>query len=116
MRKAEMEHYLMQQGQMVIPDYYDDDFLHIQVHRMEQMEHTGVPGLEIYLQLIEQHIQMHAQNAEMKKPQMQTNVPQLQGGHGIEAQNGAPNMQGMAQTASGQAPPQQPGAAGPPSG
>jgi len=119
MRKAEMEQYMMQQGQMVIPDYYDDDFLHIQVHRMAQMEHTGVPQSMQFVQLLEQHIQMHAQNAAMKKPGVGSaggSVPQLQGAHGIEAQNGPTNMQGLAQTASGQAPPQNPQAGGPPSG
>jgi hypothetical protein len=75
MRKAEMEQYMMQQGQMVIPDYYDDDFMHIQVHRMAEMEHAGIPNSQQYVQL-SNNIQMHAQNAAMKKPGMGQAVPQ----------------------------------------
>ena len=57
------------------------------------------------MQMLEQHIQQHAQNAQMKHPTQQDTVPQAQGGHGVEAQNGdVANQQGLAQTASGQTP------------
>lgn len=103
MGKAETENVILAQGQMVMPAYYDDDYMHILVHRNAQMEAMANPQLQ---QLFEQHIQMHSQNASMKKPSAASgNVPSAQGGHGIEAQNGdVASQQGLAQTASGQAP------------
>ena len=103
MSKAQIENVLMAQLQPTMPDYYDDDYLHILVHRQAQTEHMANPQVA---QIIEMHVQMHAQNMQMKRPtQSGGEVPQLQGGHGIEAQNGAsPNAQGAAQAAYGDAP------------
>ncbi len=102
--KAEEENLMMSQGQMVQPQYYDDDYVHIEVHREAEMEAQQTGNMQL-VQILEMHIQMHAQNAAMKKPTQQDQVPQQQGGHGIEAQNGyQQNQQGLAQTASGQAP------------
>lgn len=109
MAKAQLENVLMDQGQPVMPDYYDDDYIHILTHRQAQVEQMANPQVQ---QLIEMHIQMHAQNMQMKRPSgggAGGQVPQLQGGHGVEAQNGpSVNMQGAAQTAAGEAPLQQP--------
>lgn len=110
MSKAQLENVLMSQGQPVMPDYYDDDYVHILTHRQAQVEQMANPQLQ---QLMEMHIQMHAQNMQMKRPTgvgAGGQVPQLQGGHGIEAQNGpSVNAQGAAQTVAGDAPLQQPG-------
>jgi hypothetical protein len=120
--KAEQENLMMQQGIPIAVAYYDDDYIHIQVHReleaqiqstidpaaMQQSQggqQQQPPKEMILLQMLEQHIQQHAQNAQMKHPTQQDSVPQAQGGHGIEAQNGnTANQQGLAQTASGQTP------------
>jgi hypothetical protein len=83
---------------MIQPAYYDDDFIHITVHRELMMELMSVPGNEQLGQMIEMHIQMHVQNAATKKPNSGDSVPQMQGNHGVEAQNGMnTNMQGAAQ-------------------
>lgn len=96
--KAEQENLMITQGAMIQPAYYDDDFLHIQIHRNLQIEAMSVPGNEQIGQMLEMHIQMHVQNAAMKKPTSQDAVPQQQGDHGVEAQNGmSANMQGAAQ-------------------
>lgn len=93
--KAELENMFLAEGQMMVPEYYDDDYIHITVHRTAQIEHAANPQAQ---QLIEQHILMHAQNAAMKKPTSADAVPSMQGGHGVEAQNGrSANMQGVAQ-------------------
>lgn len=107
MSKAQLENVLMTQGQLVMPDYYDDDYMHILMHRQAQVEAMANPELA---QFIEMHIQMHAQNMQMKRPSTAGGeVPQMQGGHGIEAQNGqSVNAQGAAQTMAGDAPLQQP--------
>ena len=102
--KAEQENMMMSKGQMVQPAYYDDDYLHITVHRNMEVEAQETGNQQLW-QMLEMHIQMHAQNAQMKRPSAQDSVPQQQGGHGIEAQNGnQANQQGLAQTASGQTP------------
>lgn len=113
-RKAEMEHYFLQGGQLIQPDPFDDDMIHLEVHRahrfeMEQAMRNGQAGEEgiQLLQLLLQHEQMHMQQAMKKQPQT-GGVPHLQGGHGIEAQNGPTNPQGAAQTMSGTAPETQP--------
>lgn len=96
--KAELENFMMQGGQALLPAYYDDDYIHIQVHRQAQSEVSMVPGQEMWTMALEQHILMHTQNAATKKPTAADAVPSAQGGHGIEAQNGAGvNMQGLAQ-------------------
>lgn len=107
--KAEQENLMMSQGQMVVPAYYDDDFMHIQVHRQAQIQ-AQVPGYEQLGMILEQHIQMHAQNAQMKRPTQGspgTSLPQAQGARGVEAQNGpSVNQAGAAQSAQqGQLPP-----------
>jgi hypothetical protein len=99
--KAEQENLMMSQGVQIQPAYYDDDYVHIQIHRQAQIEASQVPGMEQNVMIVEQHIQMHAQNAAMKKPTSADAVPQMQGDHGVEAQNGAhANMQGAAQSQS----------------
>lgn len=102
--KAEQENAMMAQGIMMQPQYYDDDFVHIEVHREAEIN-AQITGNGNLTQMLEMHIQMHMQNAAMKKPTQQSSVPTQQGGHGIEAQNGSvTNQQGLAQTASGQTP------------
>jgi hypothetical protein len=111
-RKAEMEHYFLHAGQMIIPDPFDDDMIHLQIHRAELYNVQYVPGNEQYAMMLQEHIQLHMQNMAQKAPQTgpATSVPQMQGGHGAEAQNGAiTNQAAMAQTASGQAPLTAPG-------
>ena len=109
-RKAEMEHYFLHAGQMIIPDPFDDDQIHLQIHQAERFNVQFVPGNEQYTQMLMEHEQLHIQNMQKKQPLTgmggaASNVPAMQGGHGIEAQNGAvTNQQGMAQQASGQAP------------
>jgi hypothetical protein len=101
--KAETENILMGQGQPVFPSYYDDDYLHILIHRNAQIEAMANPQMQ---QLFEMHIQMHSEQASLKRPSAAGgSVPSAQGGHGIEAQNGnVTSQQGLAQTASGDAP------------
>jgi len=106
-RKAEMEHYFLHAGQMIIPDPFDDDMIHLQIHRAERFNVQFVPGNEMYTQMLLEHEKMHLENMQQKQPQTgpASSVPQMQGGHGAEAQNGAITDQAaMAQTASGQAP------------
>lgn len=109
MGKAEQENLMLMQGIPVIPAYYDDDFIHIQVHRHQQMEIAGVPGSEKQAMMIEQHIQQHAQNEAMKKPSGASSgsLPSGQGQRGAEAQNGPSVDQGAAaQTAAAGGQPQ----------
>jgi hypothetical protein len=126
---AQQENLMMSQGMPVQVNYYDDDYVHIQVHReleaqiqqtidpsqMQQQPQQQAQGAQgqpqqpsreqMLVMMLEQHIQAHAQAAAAKHPTQQDQVPQAQGGHGIEAQNGqVANQQGLAQTASGQAP------------
>lgn len=110
-RKAEVEHWLMQQGQMIQPDFFDDPYIHLQVHQNELVEASSAPGNEKYTELLLMHMQMHQQIASANKRPTTTGgeVPQLQGGHGVEAQTGQhANMQGMAQSTSGYTPSQSP--------
>jgi hypothetical protein len=96
--KAELENFMMQGGQALLPAYYDDDYIHIQVHRQAQAQVSSAPGQEMWLMALEQHILMHSQNAASKHPTAADSVPTAQGGHGVEAQNGmGVNMQGLAQ-------------------
>lgn len=105
-KKAEMEHYFLQQGQQIMPDPFDIDQLHLQIHRAERFGVQMVPGNEQYVEMILEHEQMHLENMKQKSlASGGVNVPSLQGGHGVEAQ---PGPQGQAQQASGTAPVQQP--------
>lgn len=100
-RNAEFENYLMDKGQMVAPKYFDDDFIHVQVHRHAQISQASTPGTEQFNQMLEQHIMMHLEQAQLKKPGVASasgGLPSAQGGHGIEAQSGAVDMQGLAQS------------------
>ena len=122
--KADQENVMMYEGMMVVPAYYDDDFVHVQEHRNAQVQWGGVPGQEQFVMNIEHHIQMHMQNAQLKNaggvtpgPSVPGSTaggqPQMQGSRGVEAQNGPHvNLQGAAQTASGTAPPIMPGGFG----
>jgi len=106
-RKAEMEHYFLHAGQMIFPDPFDDDNLHLQIHRAERFNVQAVPGNEIYTQMLLEHEKMHIENMAQKAPQTgpATAVPAMQGAHGAEAQNGSvTNQAALAQTATGQAP------------
>lgn len=112
-RKAEMEHYFIARGDMVQPDPFDDDQVHLQIHRAwrYEMEHAvrmmsaslqdgAEPDQELALTLqnLVAHETMHVQNQMMKAGGGST--PTLQGGRGIEAQNGAsPSMAGAASAA-----------------
>ena len=112
--KAEQENLLITMGHMVQPDYWDDDFVHISVHRQAQSEFglaektkqgptdprqpkdPNAPPTPA--DILEFHIQMHMQNAQQKRPTAADAVPAQQGGHGVEAQNSSSaNMQGEAQ-------------------
>lgn len=112
-KKAEMEHYFLRSGQMVMPDPFDIDALHLEIHRAERFQVQMAPGNEQYVQFLLQHEQLHLESMQNKTtaagPQSgtgnQSSVPQMQGGHGVEAQ---PGPQGAAQTASGTAPVQTP--------
>lgn len=97
-RAAEYENYLMEKGMQVMPKYFDDDFIHIQVHRHYQTENAATPGTEQLAQLMEMHILMHMEQAKLKGPSMgmSTSLPSMQGSRGVEAQSGAVNMQGLA--------------------
>lgn len=112
-KKAQMENYLMSLGELQQVDFFDDDQIHLKVHRAERFSVQAVPSQAGYVQLLETHEQLHAENMQQKPTSQgslpargtQTSLPSAQGGHGIEAQNGAVlNQQGAAQTASGQAP------------
>lgn len=67
--KAEMENMLIARGQMVMPASYDDDMLHVEVHRSAQTAHDLLPGGEQLTQMYEQHIQMHILSHQMKMMQ-----------------------------------------------
>lgn len=111
-RKAEMEHYFLHAGQMIQPDPFDDDMIHLQIHRAERFNVMNVPGNEQYTMMLMEHEKMHIENASRKQPQTgpATGVPAMQGGHGAESQQGAvTNQTAMAQTTSGQAPLTAPG-------
>lgn len=106
-RSAEYENYLLEKGVMVAPKYFDDDFIHVQVHRHAQISQASTPGTEQFNMALEQHILMHLEQAQLKKPGVASAsgaLPAQQGGHGIEAQSGAANMQGMAQNPGGPSP------------
>jgi hypothetical protein len=113
-RNAEFENYLIEQGQQIAPKYYDDDFIHVQIHRHAQISQAQTPGTEQFNQLLEMHILMHLEQSQLKKPGVGSAaaVPQMQGGHGVEAQSGAINMQGLAQNPGGPPPVSQGGAVG----
>lgn len=100
--KAEHENLMLSEGMPIIPAYYDDDFIHIEVHRIAQTEALQ-SGNEPLNQMLEMHIQMHVQNAQMKMPNAASagsGVPQMQGPRGIEAQNSPQaNPEGAAQAA-----------------
>lgn len=120
-KKAEMEHYFLRQGQQIMPDPFDIDALHLQVHRAERFQIQMAPGEQMYTEMLLQHEQLHLENMKQKTmagggmpmqpgPGGQPSLPQMQGGHGVEARAGAPNSnpQGVAQQATGTAPVQQP--------
>jgi hypothetical protein len=119
-RNAEYENYLIEQGVPVSPKYFDDDFIHVQIHRHAQVSQAATPGTEQYAQALEMHIMMHLEQAQLKKPGMSSGsagavpsagaIPAQQGGHGIEAQSGAANLQGLAQNINGPPPASQGGA------
>jgi hypothetical protein len=106
-KKAEMEHYFLQNGQQIMPDPFDVDQIHLMVHRSERFQIQMAPGNEQYVEMLLQHEQLHLENMKQKSlAQGGTGVPALQGGHGIESNSGPPNsnQQGQAQIASGTAP------------
>lgn len=136
-RKAEMEHIFIEQGQLVMPDPFDDDQIHLQIHRVRryEIEHmirlmqqeavnapsqqggepssAGASGpdpqLAALLQFYVAHEQMHTEAMIQKAPQ--TGVPALQGGRGQEAQNGhTVSMAGAASAAANGGDPGRPAA------
>ena len=108
-RKAEMEHYFLHAGQMIVPDPFDDDTIHLEIHRAERFNVQYVPGNEQYTMMLMEHEKMHIENMAKKAPM--SGVPAMQGAHGAQAQNGpGTDMQAQAQMSSGQTPLQMPGA------
>jgi hypothetical protein len=106
-RKAEMEHYFLHAGQMIMPDPFDDDMLHLQIHRAERFNVQNAPGNEPYVMMLLEHEKMHVENASKKMPQTgpATSVPAMQGAHGAESQQGGViDQAALAHSASGQAP------------
>ena len=127
-KKAEMEHIFIEMGQLVQPDPFDDDQVHLQIHRTRRQEIEHVirismqqqgqeqgaeqgaygqqpqqaaqpdPALAAMLEAYVAHERMHTDS--MMQKAAQTGVPSLQGGRGVEAQNGAKvNMAGAASAA-----------------
>lgn len=111
-RNAEYENYLMEKGVPVMPKYYDDDYIHLQVHRHYQLGSASTPGTEQLAQALEMHVLMHMEQAKLKGPSMgmSSSLPAMQGGHGVEAQSGAVSLQGLAQNVNGPPPTSQGGA------
>ena len=108
--KAEMENHLLVRGTPVQVAPYDNDQLHIQVHRAAESAYQLLPGGEQVVAAIEAHIQLHVQSAQMKQGQamLAGGVPQLQGNQGQLAQ--APPTNPLAPPMAGpDAAPQQPG-------
>lgn len=68
---AEIENHLMVHGQMPSPQPYDNDELHVQIHRAAQQAYVlfggQVPGYENLGMIFEQHIQMHIMSAQQKQ-------------------------------------------------
>jgi len=114
-KKAEMEHYFLQNGQQIMPDPFDVDEIHLAIHRAERFQVQMDPRQGQYAQMLMQHEELHLENMQQKTAQTGagtggTSVPQMQGGHGVEAQAASPqaNLAGAAQVASGTAPVQGP--------
>lgn len=85
-KTAELENLLMSQSlQPLRPNYFDDDFIHVQEHRQEQIE-SGGAGNEQLAQVLEFHIQLHLESAQAKSsgvgPGAGSNLPQNQGPQG----------------------------------
>lgn len=78
--KAEYENMLMASGQIPPVAEYDNDQMHVQIHREAQALRSMQPGQEQIVAIVEQHIAEHEQ-AAMMKAQAAT-VPNLQGGLG----------------------------------
>lgn len=88
--KAEYENLMMAGGTIPPVAPYDNDQLHVQIHREAQALRSLEPGQEQVVAVIEQHIAEHEQ-AALTKAQAAT-VPSLQGGLGAlgGAKPGAP--------------------------
>jgi hypothetical protein len=105
-RKAEMEHYFMAQGAMVLPDPFDDDMMHLSIHRafrwdLEYSVRSGAADEKTIalLEAVLAHEKAHVESAAMKAPS--ASVPSAQGGRGVEAQSGEhTNAKGAAQATS----------------
>lgn len=67
-QKAQLEGMLMasQPGSIIPPDYYDDNFIHVAVHREAQIEAAGSGQVE-QAQALEYHIQLHMEAEKMKQ-------------------------------------------------
>jgi hypothetical protein len=101
--KAELENILISQGQIIQPDYFDDDMIHIEVHREAEIS-ARMMNNEQEMQALEYHIQLHSESMNAKQsgvggpgapmgqpgamgstpgqPGMQSQVPQQQGANG----------------------------------
>jgi hypothetical protein len=64
--KAELENMLLARGQMIAPAQYDDDVMHIEIHRAAQTAHDLLPGAEQVRMIFDQHIQQHVYAQQMK--------------------------------------------------
>lgn len=84
--KAELENMLMMRGQMPQIHVYDDDMVHMQVHRAMQSAIAILPdqALQQVNMMIDQHVQAHAMAGQQK--QATSGVPAMQGARGQEAQ------------------------------
>lgn len=111
--KAEYENLLMAQLGTVPPVApYDDDQLHIQIHRAEESTHALDPSPEaqMIVQRVEQHLQMHEQSMQQKAAQqIAAQTPTAQGPLG--QLGGAPETGPQGSAAGGPQLPQVPAAA-----
>ncbi|MBA2559479.1 MAG: hypothetical protein H0V07_06250 [Propionibacteriales bacterium] len=86
--KAEMENHLLIRGVPVQPAEYDNDQMHIQIHRAAEAAYALLPNSEQVVAGIEAHIKAHVSNAQLKQGQAMLGggAPQLQGPQGQLAQ------------------------------
>jgi hypothetical protein len=65
---AQLENELMFHGNQVEPRYYDNDELHVQIHRSAQIRADMADNVDVS-QLVEQHIQAHMAQAQAQAAQ-----------------------------------------------
>lgn len=79
--KAEQENAALLEGRQIQPAEYDNDQMHIQVHRALMAQLQLLPGYELAVQTIQQHVQAHSMAAQLKQgaAMMGQGMPQAQG-------------------------------------